>query len=60
MASPGRTRWQRQRPPNSAGQPLTTCDRRVTVWRKHGHGNRKCALDIWNDAPSEVEDVRGV
>jgi ketosteroid isomerase-like protein len=35
----------------SDGAPATTAGRAVTIWRRDGYGEWRCALDIWNAEP---------
>jgi ketosteroid isomerase-like protein len=35
------------------GAPLTTHGRGVTVWRREPNGIWRCAVDIWNEEPTE-------
>ena len=39
--------------PGPEGQPVSTNGRAVTVWRRESDGNWRCAVDIWNDGPSQ-------
>ena len=36
---------------DSAGTPVTTHGKVVTVWRKDAEGNWRNVIDMWNDAP---------
>jgi ketosteroid isomerase-like protein len=40
--------------PGAEGRPVTTNGRAVTLWRREPDGTWRCAVDIWNDEPSEA------
>ena len=39
--------------PGQDGRPVTTRGRAVTVWRRDSDGEWRCAIDIWNDGPTD-------
>ena len=40
--------------PGSDGSPQTLRGRAVTIWRREGDGQWRCAVDIWNGAPTST------
>lgn len=40
--------------PGPAGQLVTTRGRAVTVWRREADGDWRCAIDMWNDGPTDT------
>jgi ketosteroid isomerase-like protein len=39
--------------PGQDGKSVTTKGRALTVWRRDADGEWRCAIDIWNDGPTD-------
>jgi ketosteroid isomerase-like protein len=40
--------------PGQDGKSVTTKGRALTVWRRDADGEWRCAIDIWNDGPTDT------
>lgn len=44
--------------PGPTGTPMTMHGRAVSVWRRDTDGQWRCVVDIWNDAPNEINSIK--